>query len=243
MFKKLQFSTSFLFLLGILTFSSVAQADYTPPPQQERAGDYAKSTGIRGELACSLTLLAPKVYVGQTASVTPTFAWFIGDYLGERDMDFRLFEFDNQGNIKQRGTSIKLQSQAGINQLSFPINQLPLTVGKKYLWQVAIRQNNNSWLVQKAEFKVVELPTNLQEELNYLTPSEKAEVYAAAGFWYDGLTESLKTTQKGELNAQTIDFIRSLVQSEMVETLGLSESETEHNQHLSQIVDYYETSQ
>lgn len=240
MMNHLKLVTSVFLMFGTLGIPQVAQAKYTPPPQQERAGDYAKSTGVRGELAYSLTLLAPQVYVGQTASRTPTFLWFMGDNLGAKEIDFRLFEFDDKGNIKQRGNPIKILSQPRINQVSFPSDQMALTIGKKYLWQVGIRLNNNSWLVQKAEFKVVELPINLQQRLTSLTPSEKAEVYAEAGFWYDALTESLKTSLKGQLNPQVIDFIRSLVKSETVETLGLSNSEKEHTQNLSYIINYYE---
>lgn len=206
--------------LGLTLYPLIAYAGYSPPPQQERAGDHSKSMGVRTgsnliEEDFPLTILAPQVYVGQTVSVTSSFVWIFGNQNTDYEAEFRLFEFDEKGKIKQRGEALRFQQKGGINNFSFPSNQTPLEVGKKYLWQVAIRQNSDVWTIQRAEFRVVEMPVHLSQQLANLSKrADQAELYAENGFWYDALMMSLNSTNQGELNPQTANFLKSLVESE-----------------------------
>ncbi len=211
-----------MLLLSITAFAGIALADYVPPSQQERAGDYSKSTGVRGGgNQPLLILLAPQTYVGQTFSNMPSFVWIVKAQSSSYETDFRLFEFDEKGNIHARGNPLRFQSEEGINQLSFPPHQLPLTLSKKYLWQVAIRQNNGDWLIQKAEFRQVEMPLKVAQTLTLLSQeTDRAELYAENGFWYDALASSLGLAHQGELGPQASHFLQSLAESD---NLSLSE--------------------
>lgn len=209
--------------LGLILPPLMAYAEYSPPPQQERAGDHSKSMGVRSGSNLSeedfpLTLLAPQVYVGQTVSLTPTFVWLMGNQNTNYEVDYRLFEFDEEGKIRQRGQTLKVQRQGGMNQFFWPSDQAPLEVGKKYLWQVAIRQSPEIWTVQRAEFRVVEMPIHLSQKLaNLPNKSEQADFYASHGFWYDALSLSLNSENQGQLNLQTSNLIQSLVTSEQLD--------------------------
>ncbi len=60
-------------------------------------------------------------------------------------------------------------------------------MGKKYLWQVSISCPDGA-LVQKAEFMVVEMSSDIKSNLPKITNnSPKADLYAKQGLWYDPL--------------------------------------------------------
>ncbi|GFE70783.1 DUF928 domain-containing protein [Chroococcus sp. FPU101] len=200
--------------LGVfLSLSNVVWAGYVPPAKQEPPSDYSSSTGIRSgcpnqEINSEmLVILAPQTYVGETTSVRPQFTWWTAV---PSDLDFRLFEFTANGQVKQKGNPISIKSSAGINQLSLPTEHPPLTVGQKYLWQVALRCPNGNYVLERAEFKVVTAPSNINPNLN---SSEKVKQYAQDGFWYDALSESLQESS-GKLGKLGSDLISSLAMSE-----------------------------
>jgi hypothetical protein len=215
-----QWLTHLFLISGLTLIPTIAQAKYVPPPQQERAGDYSKSTGVRtgstSQEDIPLTILAPQIYVGQTTSLSPTFVWVVGNNNTDYDIDFRLFEFTEAGDIKQRGNPLKFQHKGGLITLAFPPNQMSLTVGNKYLWQVSIRLSNSNWMIQKAEFTVVPISTNLSQTLTQLkTEEEKAEIYAENGLWYDALAESLNINNKDQSVNVITDLVKSLAESEV----------------------------
>lgn len=197
-----------------LSLTSVAWAGYVPPTKQEPPSDYSSSTGIRS--GCStqadsnhLVILAPQSYVGETSSAHPQFIWFVTEQV---ETDFRLFEFTSDGQVKQLGNSIQVKSSSGINIFSLPLEQPPLTIGQKYLWQVAIRCPNGNFVLERAEFKVVANPSSLKFNHSSL---EKIENYAQSGFWYDALSESLQVAKSGKLGDLGSRLVSSLAQSEI----------------------------
>ncbi len=200
-------------LLSFLLFVSPAIAGYVPPPTQKPPSDYTKSGGARGcpEERIPLTILSPTTHVGYTASQHPTFAWFL---YSPHNTEFRLFEFDPNGEAKKLGEPINLPASKGINKYSLPENQPGLAVGKKYLWQVSISCPDGA-LVQRAEFMVVELSSNIKSNLPKITNnSQKADFYAKQGLWYDALEEALKLVPKGKLGEVGSTLVQSLAQSE-----------------------------
>lgn len=200
-------------LLSLLLFVSPAIAAYVPPPTQKPPSDYTKSAGARGcpEERISLTILSPTTHVGHIASRHPTFAWFL---YSPHDTEFRLFEFEPNGKPKQLGDTIKLQADEGINKYSLPENHPGLAVGKKYLWQVSI-SCPNGYLIQKAEFMVVELSSDIKSNLPKITNnSQKADFYAKQGLWYEALEKALKLAPKGKLGEVGSTLVQSLAQSE-----------------------------
>ncbi|PSF36057.1 hypothetical protein C7H19_15050 [Aphanothece hegewaldii CCALA 016] len=207
---KLILSTT---LLWSLTSFAAATAGYVPPASQEPPSDYSRSTGIRSgclnqDESDTLIILAPQSYVGETISARPQFIWLMSI---PSEIEFRLFEFTANGQVKQKGKPILLKSTAGINTLSLPNEQPSLTVGNKYLWQVAQRCPNGNNILERAEFKVVARPSSFNPNLN---PKEKIEQYAQKGFWYDALSESLLVSSSGKLGELGSHLISSLAQSE-----------------------------
>lgn len=197
-------------LLSLLLYVSPAIAGYVPPPTQQPPSDYTKSAGTRGcpEERIPLTILSPTTHVGHTTSKHPTFAWFL---YSPHDTVFRLFEFDPNGDPKQLGEPIMRPSSKGINTYSLLKNQSGLAVGKKYLWQVSISCPDGA-LVQKAEFMVVELSSNIKS--NQPKISHKAELYAEQGLWYEALEEALKLAPKGKLGETGSTLVQSLARLE-----------------------------
>ncbi|QSJ18216.1 DUF928 domain-containing protein [Nostoc sp. UHCC 0702] len=212
--KRINRRFNFSLILSLLMFSPpIAIAGYLPPPNQQPPSDYSRSGGTRGcpEEPISLTVLAPKTYVGYTASKHPTFAWFL---YSDHETDFRLFEFDTNGQRKQIGKPIKLPTSKGINKYSLPENHPELEIGKKYLWQVAISCPDGA-LVQRAEFMVVEMSSVLKSKLpTTVNSSQKANIYADESLWYEALKEALKLAPDGKLGEVGSTLVQSLAQSE-----------------------------
>ncbi len=180
-------------VLSLFLAVAPAVAGYVPPRTQKPPTDYSKSGGVRGclEDKIPLTILAPKKYVGETTSRYPTFAWFVSN---SDQVEFRLFEFEPNGEVKKMGQTVLLASLPGINKYSLPENQPGLAVGQKYLWQVSIRcSQSNEDLIEAAEFTVIQMPSTLSSKLSTIKDGlEKIELYATAGLWYNALESALK---------------------------------------------------
>lgn len=211
--KRINRNLNLGLLLSLFLFASPAIAGYVPPPTQKPPSDYTKSGGARGcpEEAIPLTILSPTTHVGHTASGHPTFAWFL---YSPHDTEFRLFEFDSNGKPKQLGKPIVIPGFSGINMYSPLENQPGLAVGKKYLWQVSVSCPDGA-LVQRAEFRVVELSSNIKSTTAKITNNyQKADFYAKQGLWYDALGEALKLAPKGKLGEVGSTLVQSLAQLE-----------------------------
>lgn len=218
----------------ILTLSlaiiNAALAEYKQPPDQRAPRSSTSTTGSRG--GCSgtrelpLTTLAPQKHVGQTVSNYPTFAWFVPDSQSF-PMEFALYEYGSDGNIKSV-QKIPLTSSQGIMKLSLPKDKLGLTVGKRYLWQVAVLCKPNypsSDLVATAEIEVVQMPPDLKQTLDATeSPLKRADIYAKAGLWYDALGEALESTENsrlGEIASNLLEDLAKLEQPERSANLRL----------------------
>lgn len=201
-------------VLSLIVFvATAAIADYVPPPKKEPPSDYSKSGGVRG---CSqdnipLTILAPQTYVGQTSSRYPTFAWFVSN---SSQVEFRLYEFDASDRPKQIGKPILVQSSPGITTLSLPQEQPGLSIGQKYLWQVAINCPLGD-LIERAEFRVVEMPSVLSTNISTTKDGlEKAQLYAKASLWYEALGETLKLSESRKPENLSSTLLQELAKSE-----------------------------
>ncbi|XWK88912.1 MAG: DUF928 domain-containing protein [Phormidium sp.] len=207
-----------------LSIVSAAFAQYNPPPDQRAPRGNTASTGPRGG-GCSgtskttLTALAPQKYIGQTVSTRPTFAWFVPDSQSYK-MEFTLYESTSGDRIKLI-EKIKLDSSPGIMKLSLPESIPDLTVGKTYLWQVALLCNENypsSDLITKAELEVVPLPMNVKTSLDAVKdPLQRADIYANSGFWYDALSEALKADNTPQSRATVSTLLEELANFESSE--------------------------
>lgn len=184
--------------LGLLLLLTPAAIAGFAPANRKPASDYSRSGGSRG---CSgesipLTLLAPQTYVAYTSSLHPIFVGFVSS---PQKIEMRIAEFISHNKLKEIGVKIEQDVAPGIFQISLPENHPSLTVGKKYLWQIAISCPLGN-IVERAEFIVVETPSTLKSQLSTITDSQqKANIYAKADLWYDALAEALKSANHGKL--------------------------------------------
>ncbi len=202
-------------VLGLLLFlTPVAIANFRPSDRQP-ASDYTRSGGSRGcpslDNQIPLTLLAPKTYIGYTASTRPTFAAYVSS---SHEIEFQIFEFVSNKEVIALSNPIKQQTSSGIFQVSLPENYPQLTVGKKYFWQVAISCPGDD-LVERAEFMVVEIPSTVQSKL--LTTAndlQKSNTYATANLWYEALAEALKSATPGKLGQEGSNLVQEFAKYE-----------------------------
>jgi hypothetical protein len=184
-----------LLALGLLVVPTL------PGFAQDTAPPSGRSSGTRG---CGTTtlpvqmpvpgliLLAPAQQPGKTASVRPTFAWFVRDAEG-LPMEFRLYA--QTGNGFQLVKEIKgdrLRSKPGIMVLP-PDPAMPeLIPGKTYRWQVELVCNPDhpsGNLFATSDLQVVPLHSQLKSQLQHQRDRTKqAQLYAQANLWYDSLS-------------------------------------------------------
>lgn len=217
-------------ILGFwLTTTSVARAEYEPPPDQKPPSSYTQSTGSRGGCEVngetSLTTLAPHEHIGQTASLRPTFAWFVPDSK-PFSLEFSLYKYVPGGNI-QLAYKTQLKSSPGIMKLSLPKNNSGLVFGQRYIWQVAILCDPNhpsSDVVAKAEIEVVKMPSTLAKKILGISGPKKIDLLAKAGLWYDCLGEALAASNGNLKVAATL--LEDLAKLEEPQTTQANNTQT-----------------
>ncbi len=262
-FWNSKFLTSCLLCLSLVITNS-ALAEYQKPPNTENDAPDSRSTsisgirgssgGCRGMETTSLTAIAPYTHIGQTNSTHPTFVWFVPDRQSY-PVELQLSEYSPQSANGKGNTifKVRLQSSPGIMSYSLPKDQLGLSSGQKYVWQVAILCNPNrpsEDLVFSAEIIVVDTPMSLQKQLTTVSDSlAKAKLYAEVGLWYDALAEVVQTKDNSLAQKSTYELIQELAaieklnQEENIKTNDINEqrkiilTRQEHQKRLEQILE------
>ena len=200
-------------LLSISPSVSVFAA-YVPPPDQKQPSEYSKPGGRRGcdTSEIPLTVIAPKKYIGYTASVRPTLAWYSSD---SRPVKLSLFKLD-QNKIPQKiGSSIEFRGKTGIANYSLPKDKPGLEVGSHYLWRVSMRCPQGN-LFSDAEFIVFSLPKAVSKKLRKTTNEvEKIDIYAELSFWYDAFAQSLQVAQEKSFKQPLCNLIEEVASAEI----------------------------
>lgn len=124
------------------------------------------------------------VAVDSTASPHPTLFVNIPAELSGKTAELTLQ--NEAGDQQLYSTTFNLTGKPGIVGIRIPNTAPPLTVGQKYLWQVAVncsnpndRINAGSWIER------VPLDRTLASQLDRATAREKPVLYAEAGIWQD----------------------------------------------------------
>ncbi len=199
-------------VVGVLFLMTTfpASAQFKPQDRKPASGN-SRAGGSRGcaSSGIPLTQLAPVTFIGKTASTRPMFIWYMSS---SQNVRFRLFEFDSATSVKQIGKVQEIPTIVGINQLKLPLNYPELTVGKTYLWQIAIDCENDT-IINHAEFTVIKsqsLPKN-----RFTSIPERVNYYAEKELWYEALSEALKATENGKLGQTGANLVKELAQSEI----------------------------
>jgi len=182
------------------------------PRDRKPASGYSRAGGSRGcpnSGGIPLTQLAPETFISKTASTRPMLAWYMSS---SQNVEFRLGELDSDGNLKEIGEAQQIPTTIGINKLKLPLNYPELTVGKTYLWQIAIDCGNDT-IVTSAEFIVIN-PESLPKN-QFTSIPESVNYYAENDLWYEALEEALKATGNGKLGQTGVTLVKDLAQSEI----------------------------
>ena len=202
-----------LLLGGLIFLPDIASAKYVPrkrkpPKQSTRVGG---SRGCPGEQRQPLTVLAPHIFVGKTASLNPTLSWFASK---PEETEVHLYEFgaDNKINKTIEIARVK-KSQIKQGSNSFKLSQnKALKPGKQYLWQVSIPCADGSFFTQNAEFEVIRKPRELEKQIsNANSISQKANTYASNDLWYEALEEVFNISNQSTSRKLYLSLIKDLI--------------------------------
>lgn len=197
-------------LTGAIATPSLA--DYVPPSNPSPP-DSPFSTGTRG-CKSGVTLLVPFTHVGQTTSSHPTFAWFLPKELKGTSVEFRLFD------INWHPVDIPKAEQpsaaVGLMRFSLPADLPPLTVGKRYHWQIALDYDSEGTRCQSvAEAEIDVVGVNPVPKLGSTIPvRQKPRTAAESGLWYDALAQALGRSKTSIDQPSTAKLLTDLVNAE-----------------------------
>ncbi|OKH30670.1 hypothetical protein NIES2119_30575 [[Phormidium ambiguum] IAM M-71] len=205
-------------LILTLGTTPVVLAEKGAPDNDAPRGN-TTSTGTRGGCENStqgeLTVLAP-TKEGKTASVRPTFAWFVPD-TKPLAMKFLLYEL-NRNNDFRLVAQIDLTSSSGIRKVTLTEDIPALIVGKRYHWKVVLlcdRNHPSKDLIAEADFEVVEMPSTLRNALSTTKePAQIVQLYAQYNLWYDAFGEALRYEQDTRLKQVTVTLLNELAKIE-----------------------------
>ncbi|NEO82490.1 DUF928 domain-containing protein [Moorena sp. SIO4G3] len=226
-----------------LGMTTVALADYKPPDPPSRPKEPTIISGTRG--GCSkngkakLTTLAPQEHIGQTVSTHPTFAWFVPD-AESLPMKFQLYQVyqDDVNENHQLIQNIELQTTPGIMTHSLSQDELGLSVGQRYFWQVVIICEPNhpsSAIVAQGYIDVVQESPDLKIALAAATnPVDRANIYADRGFWYDGFGEVVGSGDDARHRELKLNLLTDLAK---IEASGNSHYASQKSERIKQILE------
>ncbi|NEP51393.1 MAG: DUF928 domain-containing protein [Moorea sp. SIO3C2] len=226
-----------------LGMTTVALADYKPPPEPSRPKTPTIISGTRGGCTkhgkAKLTTLAPQEHIGQTVSTHPTFAWFVPES-ESLPMKFQLYQVyqDDVNENPQPIQNIELKTTPGIMTHSLSEDELGLSVGQRYRWQVVIiceTSHPSSAIVAEAYIDVVQESPDLKIALAAATnPVDRSDIYAERGFWYDGFGEVVGCGD----DARHIALMRNLLTDlSRIEASGKSKDGSQKSERIQQILD------
>lgn len=187
-------SFSNLFTRVGLGSSALAAPRYTPRTNNGKAPKRTVGTGSRGCVEVgstptgTLSLLAPKEQIGYTVASHPTFFWHLSNAVAV-PVVFSLVETGNPVAIFEQEIS---QPKAGIMKIELPKDKPGLEPGKTYRWNVALvcnPQRRSADVIAQANIQREPVSAAVEKQLATIsTKIEKAEIYAAQGFWYDAMS-------------------------------------------------------
>jgi Domain of Unknown Function (DUF928) len=208
-----------LVLNWIGTVSTLAA--YRPPPDQKVPPSDVKSDSATvrgcGTQNVALTILAPKLYVGQTSSTRPMFVWYLSA-AAPASVQFTLYRLGLDGSL-QVLEDLSLISRVGLMRfVPFQAGQPGLKVGQRYVWNVSMicdRQNASADLFDRVSFDVVPQTRSIQKSIaEALNSEQKSNIYGEASLWYDALEEALKLSPEIKLGKKGEALVNDLVNSE-----------------------------
>jgi hypothetical protein len=150
--------------------------------------------------------------VGLTTQAYPTFAWYL-PAMSPTEVEFVLQE--NDRNIY--ATSFQVTGEAKLITVKLPetSNLPPLQVGKTYTWKFVLHcaASTENFAVTQGQIQRIVPSPSLTQSLRTASPTQRAELFAKEGIWYDA-TDSFLTARRQADNPQSLaswqEFINSV---------------------------------
>ncbi|MBW4628830.1 MAG: DUF928 domain-containing protein [Brasilonema octagenarum HA4186-MV1] len=199
--------------------------DIGEPGKRTEAGSRGCGENMNKPLASvsqkRLTALVPvysksELVYAATVAEHPSF-WFYVPY----SSSFAYGEFvleDEAQNQTIYKTS--LMGTPGVINLSLPSKAAPLQIGKRYRWYFNIYCNKDNQIIANVEgyVKREQLNSALKTQLEKATPSQRVNLYAANGIWYEALSTASELRRS---NPQESSWAR------LLQAVGLNDMTTE----------------
>ncbi|MBT9314043.1 DUF928 domain-containing protein [Leptothoe spongobia] len=231
--RSLIFKRCYQLVLGTvlltLPLNPVQAQQYIPPtgdPPQTATGSNGSRGNCQGDHGVPLTGLAPALtnHVGQTATTTPTFAWFVPTTQPYR-IQLSLYTID-QADLLYEVVYVGSTSEM-ISSLTIP-EEVILESDQRYLWEINLSCDLDSPTYPEffiTEVDIVSPSADLKNALALAqTPLEQVALYAEAGYWYDALNAALGDPEGSS-------FVQSLLSDLAADETGLQ------RQYLSKIAE------
>ncbi len=212
-------------ITGICLQALPSQAAFNPGgtvgKPGNRRGLATRGGGCKASGQPTLTTLVPKNNLGLSASATPTFYWFVPANTYQY-VNFTLTKVDAADQPTDVIYSVlsRISGQGGLASVTIPEQATTQTLeaGASYRWQVRMLCSNQDRRGLSATGWVTYMPPSptLANQLA-AQPSNKFDVYAEAGYWYDAVKELAILKQAYPGNSQVQQAWKSLMESEHVQ--------------------------
>ena len=207
---------------GMRSQSLEVAINWTPPNRgtpanTEGAGTRNEGTCAEGETTPNppLTAVMPINSLALTVAERPTFFVYIPATSAQKA---ELILKDESEDVVYTA-KIDLPGKAGIVSINFPANATPLETGKTYRWYFDLVCNSGKRIfVDRMMVERIEPSQTLQRQLQQAKESDRPNVYAQNGLWYDTLMALAEMRRSASNNATiTADW------KQLLESAGLKE--------------------
>ncbi|MBW4523047.1 MAG: DUF928 domain-containing protein [Scytolyngbya sp. HA4215-MV1] len=176
-----------------LQLGTPALAGYTPPKRRgPRRTAGAGARGCQGPIEVAMMPLVPDGYAGLTLSGHPTLFWYMPI---ASEVELVLTEIHAPAPL----LDTRLTVQAGITQFTLPKDAPELLVGRNYRWSISMVcpgfNRESARPFAQGYIERIAPPPEVTQQLAAVSKTgspienllQKAEIYGAAGIWYDTL--------------------------------------------------------
>lgn len=199
-----------LFLLSAVVETKAEVVRKYVPPKRKNA-QQTQGTGSRGcnnGKTVDLKLLVPENYTPKTTLGRPTFFWYVSEPAPIR---FTLVDPDAIEPIFEHNL---YASNSGVISLTVPPENIELSVGKKYIWTVAVICNPlrpSSNIYARTWVERIPIPTELKKALSTTTDrKQRGLIYKKFNVWYDALSEFYAIKKVASKTETDKSFLRLL---------------------------------
>ncbi len=162
----------------------------------------------------TLTALVPANNLGTTTSPYPVIFF----YVPETSADVLELSLQDEKDNEVYQKNLKPHKSGGVASINFSNlpGLPPLQVGKSYHWYLSVvcnAQDRSADIFVDGWVQRIKLDPALQSELQQVSPSDRAALFAVNGIWYDSLAVLFKNRQASPNNSALVNEWADLLDS------------------------------